>query len=232
MRPRRRQAQRPRAGRAHPAAPHLLRDAGQLLLRRLLQARRDRVRLGVRDQPEIPGHPRRPASGDGAPHRRRGARAVAGDRRLAGLTGSTDSATRTISGRWATPARAGRAPRSSSIWSGQPGKRANGEGIARGGVRAAGRGRPVPRDLEPGLHAVRPLGRWHADAAAQAVGGHRRGPRADRRGHAGRGRQLPHRPLPAADRAGGDELVGAPVSGRSAEEPACRTGCWPTTPVR
>ena len=42
-----RQAQRPRERRPHRAPPHVLRDARQLLVRRLLQARRDRVRLGV-----------------------------------------------------------------------------------------------------------------------------------------------------------------------------------------
>ena len=57
----RRQAQRSRAGGPHQAAPHLLRDAGQLLLRRLFQARRDRVRLGVRHQPGVPRHRARPA---------------------------------------------------------------------------------------------------------------------------------------------------------------------------
>ena len=40
--PRRRQAQRPRERRLHRAPPHLLRDAGQLQLRRLLQEGRDR----------------------------------------------------------------------------------------------------------------------------------------------------------------------------------------------
>ena len=34
----------------HRAPPHVLRDAGQLLVRRLLQGRRDRVRLGAADQ--------------------------------------------------------------------------------------------------------------------------------------------------------------------------------------
>ena len=42
-----RQAQRPRERRPHAAPPHLLRDARQLLLRRLLQARRDRLGLGA-----------------------------------------------------------------------------------------------------------------------------------------------------------------------------------------
>ena len=71
VRARRRQAQRPRAGGPHHAAPHLLRDAGQLLLRRLLQARRDRVRLGVRHQPGVARHPAGAAVRHGAPDRRR-----------------------------------------------------------------------------------------------------------------------------------------------------------------
>src|SRR5258705_2139680 len=47
VRARRRQAQRPRAGGTHGAPPHLLRDARQLLVRRLLQARRDPLCLGA-----------------------------------------------------------------------------------------------------------------------------------------------------------------------------------------
>ena len=47
VRARRRQAQRPRERRPHRAAPHVLRDAGQLLLRRLLQEGSDRLRLGA-----------------------------------------------------------------------------------------------------------------------------------------------------------------------------------------
>ena len=50
VRARRRQAQRPRERRPHRAPPHVLRDAGQLLVRRLLQGRRDRLRLGAADQ--------------------------------------------------------------------------------------------------------------------------------------------------------------------------------------
>ena len=45
MRARRRQAQRPRQCRLYRAPSHLLRDARQLLLRRLLQGGRDRARL-------------------------------------------------------------------------------------------------------------------------------------------------------------------------------------------
>ena len=50
VRARRRQAQRPGERRPHRAPPHLLRDARQLLVRRLLQGRRDRLRLGVPDR--------------------------------------------------------------------------------------------------------------------------------------------------------------------------------------
>ena len=63
MRARRRQAQRPRQCRLHRAPPHLLRDARQLLLRRLLQGARDRARL----EPAHQGV--RPADGAAAGHR-------------------------------------------------------------------------------------------------------------------------------------------------------------------
>ena len=43
------------------------------------------------------------------------------------------------------------------------------------------RRRSLGRDLESRVHAVRPLGRRQADAAAEAVGRHGRGPRAHRR---------------------------------------------------
>ena len=82
MRARRRQAQRSRAGRPHRAAPHVLRDAGQLLVRRLLQARRDPLRLGVRHRASLRHRPGAPAR-HGASHRRRSARALARDRRAA-----------------------------------------------------------------------------------------------------------------------------------------------------
>ena len=50
MRARRRQAQRPRQCRLHRAPPHLLRDARQLLVRRLFQGARDRAGLEPGDQ--------------------------------------------------------------------------------------------------------------------------------------------------------------------------------------
>ena len=57
MRPRGRQAQRPRKRRLHPPPSHVLRDAGQLLLRRLLQSRSDRLCLGP-DHAGSTGSPR------------------------------------------------------------------------------------------------------------------------------------------------------------------------------
>ena len=57
------------------------------------------------------------------------------------------------------------------------------------------RRRPLGGDLEPGVHAVRPLGRRQAHAAAEAVRGHRRRSRARVGGDAGRHQQLRHRHL-------------------------------------
>ena len=44
------QAQRPRSGRARQLPPYVLRDARELVVRRLLQGRGDRVPLGTGDQ--------------------------------------------------------------------------------------------------------------------------------------------------------------------------------------
>ena len=112
MRARRRQAQRPRQCRLHRAPSHLLRDARQFLVRRLFQGARDRACLepdhqGVR---AVQGQ----AAGHRLSHRRRGGRPTG--RRSPGCptTASSASRPRTISGRWATPARAARARRSST----------------------------------------------------------------------------------------------------------------------
>ena len=82
LRARRRQAQRSRPGRLHRAPPHLLRDAGQLQLRRLLQARRDRLGVGAADA-SLEAAGRTPA-GHGLPHRRRSLRHLEQDDRPAG----------------------------------------------------------------------------------------------------------------------------------------------------
>ena len=112
MRPRRRQAQRPGQCRLHRPAPHLLRDAGQFQLRRLFQGAGDRACLGPADQ----GF--RPAEGQAAGHgllRGRGRRRPLEEGcRPARTAGSSASRPPTISGAWAIPAPAARAPRSSS----------------------------------------------------------------------------------------------------------------------
>ena len=71
--------------------------------------------------------------------------------------------------------------------------------------RAAGLGRrrrrPLHRDLEPRVHAVRAVRGRQARQPAAAFDRHRHGARAHRRGAAGHARQLRHRPVPRADRA-------------------------------
>ena len=70
--------------------------------------------------------------------------------------------------------------------------------------RAAGlarcRRRPLHRDLEPRLHAVRAGLGGRAPLFAAPLDRHRHGARTHRRRAAGRARQLRHRPLPHADR--------------------------------
>ena len=100
----------------HPAR-HVLRDVRQLLLRRLLQGRRHRARLG-------PGHPAdrrrrlRAARGQALPQRlrrrRRGGRALEEGHRAARRPDRPARARRRTTGRWACPGRAARARRSSS----------------------------------------------------------------------------------------------------------------------
>ena len=103
---------RHRQRRQHRPAPHVLRDARQLLVRRLLQARGDRVRLGALARGvrlRRAGH-----LGDGV-RRRRGARPRprrGGDRALAGgrrasASGSCAARARRTSGRPARPVPAG-----------------------------------------------------------------------------------------------------------------------------
>ena len=57
------------------------------------------------------------------------------------------------------------------------------------------RGRPLHRNLEPGVHAVRAAGRRQAPRPAAALDRHRHGARAHRRRAAGHPRQLRHRPV-------------------------------------
>ena len=110
---------RHRQHRPHLPAPHVLRDARQLLDRRLLQAGRRRVRLGVlarglrlRPRARSGSRSSRATTRSGsAPTRRRSRR---GCRSACRASGSSRSGARTTSGRPARPARAGRAPSSTS----------------------------------------------------------------------------------------------------------------------
>ncbi len=193
MRARRRQAQRSRECRLHRPPSHLLRDAGQLLVRRLLQGTRDRAGVEPADEGFRPAQGQAP--GHGVPYRRRGGGTLEEDHRGCPTTGSSASRPRTISGRWARPARAGRARRSSSI---------------------TARAFPAARRAAPTRTATASSrsGTWSscssssrrpdaARAAAQALDRHRHGPGAHRRRPAGQAQQLRHRPVPRPDRGGG-----------------------------
>ena len=190
MRARRRQAQRSGECRLYRAPPHLLRDARQFLVRRLFQGCRDRARLapghqGVRPRPG-------PPAGHGLCRRRRGLRPVEEDRRPARRAASSASRPRTISGRWARPARAARARRSSSTT---------------GHIcRAARRAAPTQdgdRFIEIWnlvFMQYEQVTRERPPPVAAAVDRHRHGARAHRRRAAGHARQLRHRPVPQPDR--------------------------------
>ena len=158
-----RQGHRPRGGRAHRPALLVLRDDGQLLVRRLLQGRGGRLRLGVRH----PGARARAGAplGD-RPRGRPGARARArtrsrsrpGSASASRPSGSCGSA-RTTSGRRPRRARAGSARRSSTT-------AARSTAAA---TRAAGPGHcdRYHGVLQPRLHGVRPAAGQRARAAAR-----------------------------------------------------------------
>ncbi len=112
MRARRRQAQRSRQCRLYRAPPHLLRDARQFLVRRLLQGARHRARLGADHQ----GITRfRPTSSWSPSISTTTRPSNCGRRSPACRTRrSCASPAPTISGRWATPARAAPARKSST----------------------------------------------------------------------------------------------------------------------
>ena len=120
---------------------------GNFSLRRLLQGRRDRARLGAGHQarrPTAASASTRKLLGHRLPRRRRGDRALAADRRPAGRADRAPAARRTTSGRWACPARR---PVLEIFIDRGPGVRPRG--------RPGGRRGPLPGVLEPRLHAVR-----------------------------------------------------------------------------
>ncbi len=182
MRARRRQAQRPRQCRLHRAPPHLLRDARQLLLRRLFQGTRDRTRL----EPDHQGI--RPAQGPAGVHRlcrrRRRLQAHQEDHRAAGQQDFAHRRRRQflVDGRH-RPVR----PLRGNLL--RP-RRAHPRRPARLG---RGRRRPLHRDLEPGVHAVRAAGRRQARQSSAPLDRHRHGAGAHRGRLARHARQLRHR---------------------------------------
>ena len=153
LRARRRQAQRPRERGLHRAPPHVLRDARQLQLRRLLQARRDPASPGssspsttaCRRRSSGPRSTRPTTRPTTSGPRRSACRRSAASASATSPAGASTRAT--TSGRWATPAPAARARRSSTTTA----------RACRRPARLAGRRRrPLHRDLEPRLHAVQP----------------------------------------------------------------------------
>ena len=164
-----------RRGRARRLPPHVLRDARQLLVRPVLQRRRDRLRLGVRLRP----HEDRPRSLLGDRLRGRpGARARRGRRGGPALGADRDAARAHHPPRPLPQLLVGRRPRAV-----RAGHRAllrprRGARLRPTRVRAGLRVRALPRVLEPRLHGVRAPRRRHGHAAPEAERRHRHGPRA------------------------------------------------------
>ena len=168
---RRREAERPRRRRAHVAPRLVLRDARQLLVRRLLQGRRDRPRLGVRPRSTSastrtrsgrPSSPAIPSSGSA----RTRSRSTAGSASASRASGSSGCRAPRTSGRPADTGPCG--PVLGALP--RPRRRAR---LRPARLRARLRLRPLPRVLEPRLHGVRPCRRRHAHAAAAAEHRHR-----------------------------------------------------------
>ena len=170
-----REGQRPRRGRPHRTALLLLRDDGQLLVRRLLQGRGRRLRVGL-------GHPgARARAGAALGDRARGrpaARARRGHRRDRGVAARRH------------PARADRPAREGQLLAGRRDgavravleifyDRGEALRLRRPELRA-GPLRPDHGDLQPRLHGVRPAARQRACAAPDAERRHRQRHRADR----------------------------------------------------
>ena len=179
--------------------------------------KRDAIRFAWEFVTEELGLDPKHAARHGAPLRRRSARALARDRRAARTRASTDSATRTTSGRWRTPGPCGpcigdlRRPRARREATGRFPTGATGEwteidrdGVLARRVRRGRRGGTVPRDLESRVHAVRPAaGRRRCVPLPKPSVDTGAGLERIAAVHAGRDEQLPHRSVRAADRDGG-----------------------------
>ena len=185
-----RQAQRSGERRALPPASHLLRDARQLLVRRLLQGRRHPVRVGIADRGVGPA--RRAPVRDGLQGRGRRAARRRGVRHL-GAAGSGVAHRR--AGRGGELLGDGRDGPLRPLLGDPLSPRRSSPLLRRALSRHRLRLRPLRRDLEQRVHGVRaPRGRI-AHAVAGPVHRHRHGTRADRRGAAGQAVELRHGPL-------------------------------------
>ena len=187
--------QRHRSGRAHRAPPDVLRDARQLLDRRLLQGRRDPLRLGglhrgLRARPRARSGSRCSRAWRACPATTR--RSSAGSRWASRASASSAWARPTTSGRPAPPAPAAPTRSSTSTAARRSAPRA---ARAVGGDRYLEYWNLVFMQYEraPGRDAVAAAGQEHR---------HRRRPGAHGGDPAGRALGVRDRRLPAADRLG------------------------------
>ena len=171
---------RHRGGRQDHPARHVLPDERQLLLRRLLQGRRDQLRLGAGHR--RPGRRRlrpRPASGSG-----RRSTSTTTRRRSSGASSPACPAERIVrrgkeDNYWSMGVPGPGGPCTRDLHRPRPGVRRRG--------RPGGRRGPLPGDLEPRLHAERAAARAAARTTSTILGDaagqehrHRHGPGADR----------------------------------------------------
>ena len=218
VRPGGRQAQRPRRRRPHQPPPRVLRDARQLQLRRLLQGA-ERSRARGSSTPRCSGST---PTGSGSPSTAPTTRPseIWHDTVGVPLERIQRLATRTTSGRWATPARAGRAPRSSATWARRSAR----------AVAGARRRRALSSRSGTSCSCSTTSSRRRRWAAAEAVHRHRRRARAQPRRAAGRRLGVGDRRDAAAHRGGASGSPARATARRRTATVAC--GSWPSTPAR
>ena len=228
---RQRQAQRPRERRAVVPAPHVLRDARQLLVRRLLQARGDSVRVDAAD--------RRMEAADRTGCSRRSSAARPACRATTRRTTSgAPSCPPSASANWAladnfwSMGDTGPCGRCSEIYYFRGADLPCGEEAA--GRRCRGLECDCDRYVEIWNNVFMEFDRQpdgDAEAAARAVDRHRHGPRAGHGRPAGQALELRHRPVHAAARRDRRAAPERRTAGRWSR-PTSRCGSSPTTCAR